>query len=272
MKSAWIVAVVVCVVLASSVFASGVGTLSLRATAMGGAVTGMADDGSAWFQNAAGLGALNLQPQEGKLWANDAIAGYADFGSDDAWGLTWSGWQPAKALGVGAGYANTDWADILGAGVGIGIKNLPLSVGLSVYNQDPSSGSDTTYLDLGLMYQFAQPEKAPIRLGLVARDLTDEDQTTFDIGVAWPAAPNWLVAVDVKDLTDEYDTLFCGGVEYTFGQTAEWAARAGLTDDGSDNNLTLGVGYKFKNNWRVDAAWVDGDVDDTWGVSAGIGF
>lgn len=272
MKSAWIVAVVVCVVLASSVFASGVGTLSLRATAMGGAVTGMADDGSAWFQNAAGLGALNLQPQEGKLWANDAIAGYADFGSDDAWGLTWSGWQPAKALGVGAGYASTDWADTFGAGVGIGIKNLPLSVGLSVYNQDPSSGSDTTYLDLGLMYQFAQPEKAPIRLGLVARDLTDEDQTIFDIGVAWPAAPNWLVAVDVKDLTDEYDTLFCGGVEYTFGQTAEWAARAGLTDDGSDHNLTLGVGYKFKNNWRVDAAWVDGDVDDTWGVSAGIGF
>jgi len=239
---------------------------------MGSAVTGMANDGSAWFQNPAGLGALDLACPEGKLWANDAIAGFADMGPSDAWGVTWSGWQPAKALGFGAGYADTDSNSILGGGVGMGIKNLPLSVGLSVWNNNPDMGSDTTFVDLGLLYQFVQPEKAPIRLGLVARDLTDEIQTTFDLGVAWPAAPNWLVAVDVKDVSDEFNTLFDAGVEYTFGKTAEWAARIGEVDDSVDNNLTLGVGYKFANNWRVDAAWVDGSVDDTWGVSAGFGF
>lgn len=270
MKSAW-VAVVVCVVLTTAVFAQGLATP--RSMGMGGAVVGVADDAGAWFQNPAGLGALSAVAPEGKLWANDAIGAWADMAGTDAWDLTWSGWQPAKALGFGAGYGDMDGVgSILGAGAGMAIKNLPLSVGANVYNVNPDAGSDTTYVDLGLLYQFVQPEKAPIRVGLVARDLTDEVQTTFDLGVAWPATPKLLVAVDVVDVTDEMDTQFNAGVEYKFGKMNEWTARIGEVDDGTDNNLTLGAGYSFAKTWRVDAAWQDAAADDIWSVGVGCGF
>ena len=270
MKAAWVVAVVVCVVLTSAAFAQS--GMSVRSLGMGNTVTGQANDAGAWFNNPAGLGALNLTAQEGKTWANDAAAGFADTGNETMWGATWSGWQPAKGMGIGAGYFDGDHSKTYGAGFGMAIKNTPLSLGADVSVVDPSAGSSTTYFDLAALYQFAQPEKAPIRVGLVAVDITGEDKTTFDFGVAWPAAPNWLVAVDVNDITDEYETTFDAGAEYVFGAQAEWAARIGETDDGADNNLTLGVGYKFANNWRLDAAWIDGNTDDTLAVSAGFGF
>ena len=62
MKSAWIVVVAVCVVLTSAAFAQ-----TPRQMGMGGAAIGVADDAGAWFQNPAGLGALNVAcPTEGK--------------------------------------------------------------------------------------------------------------------------------------------------------------------------------------------------------------
>jgi len=240
---------------------------------MGSAVVGVADDGAAWVQNPAGLGALDLKCEKGKEWANDAIGAYARLSSVDAWGVTWSGWQPAKAMGFGAGYVNMDSAQAYGAGFGMGIKSLPLSLGVNAKVMDPDAGSSTTTFDLAALYQFVQPAKAPIRVGLVARDITDKVQTTWDLGVAWPATPKLLVAVDVRDLTDEFNTLFNAGAEYKFGKTNEWTARLGEVDNGTDNNLTLGAGYAFANNWRLDAAWQNVKAgDDIWTVGAGFGF
>lgn len=257
-----------CVVLTSAAFAQ----ISPRSMGMGGTGVGVANDGVAWGQNPAGLGALDLKAPEGKTWGNDAIGAYADSGSSDAWSASWSGWQPAEAQGFGAGYADNDYSKMFGAGFGMALKNSPLSFGVNVYSVDPDMGSSKTYFDLGAMYQFVQPEKAPIRVGLVARDIADEVQTTFDLGVAWPAAPDWLVAVDILDVTDEFNTAFNAGLEYKFGDLMEWTARIGEVDNGTDNNLTLGAGYAFANNWRVDAGWVDTDGDSTWSVGAGFGF
>lgn len=284
MKSAWLVAVVVCVVLTSAAFAQ----FSPRSMGMGSTGVGVADDGAAWYQNPAGLGALNLAAQEDKMWANDVIGGFADMGSDTAWGATWSGWQPAKAMGFGAGFGDVENSGTtLGGGFGMAIKNSALSLGVNVVSFDrddysysmpvsksPGSSGTTTTFDLGALYKFAQPEKAPISVGLVVRDITDEDQTHFDVGVAWPATDKLLIAVDVLDIADDfgYGAMFNAGAEMKFGEMNEWTARIGEVDDGDNNNLTLGAGYAFANNWRLDAAWVDSDHDSSWSVAAGFGF
>jgi len=269
MKSAWVVVVAVCVVLTSAAFAQ-----TPRQMGMGGAAIGVADDAGAWFQNPAGLGALNVAcPTEGKEWAADAVAAYADAGDADAWLLTGSAWKPADRWGIGAGYVDGDeYGKSYGIGYGANWKTSPLSWGANLVVEDPDDAGSDTYFNLGFMYRFAVPEKAPIRLGLLIEDVTDQSDNGpyFDLGVAWPVAPQWLVAADITDITDETDDgpYFSGGVEYSFVGTG-WKARAGFADTGDGHDLTLGAGYAFGNQWRVDAAWQNADEDDIWSVGAG---
>lgn len=271
MKSTWVVAVLVCVVLASGVWAQ----TTARSLGMGGTGIGVADDAAAWFQNPAGLGALNIPAAEGKTWGNDVAGEYVDWGDTDAWALDWSGWQPNKLMGFGAGVADDeDYATYFGAGFGMNYKQTPFSFGISALFEDPDTGDSNTYFDLGLMYRFAQPEKQPIRVGLVISDITDETDNGpfFDLGVAWPATDKLLIAADATDLTDEVDFQFSAGAEYKFGVNSEWAARIGAMDNGDGHDLTLGLGYKFVNNWRLEAAFVDADPDSTWSIGAGVTF
>jgi len=192
-----------------------------------------------------------------------------------------------------------------GAGFGMGLKNSPFSFGLSIIrNEDKFSAAmgdeggslddNNTLINLGFMYTFAQQDKAPIRVGLTVNDLTSErkairfndandndavelDEVSiedigpfFNLGVAWPVTPQWLVAIDVTDITDETDDgpFFSGGVEYSFIDSP-LKLRAGLADTGDGHDLTLGAGYAFGNQWRVDAAWRNADEDDIWSVGAG---
>lgn len=296
MKSAWVVVALVCVVLTSAGWAQ---LVTPRAMGMGGASVGVADDAAAWIQNPAGLGALSMAcPDEEKEWANDAILSYSDAGAGDGVGLTWSGWKPAKAYGFGAGYGTADAGasgfglsagmdvDAFGIGYGRQIKDGPLSIGLNVLRVEAdvwitdgessiSASAKETLFNLGFLYKFEQPEKAPIRLGLLVSDVTDESNMgpQFSLGVAWPVAPQWLVAVDVLDVTDESDDgpYFSGGVEYSLAETP-WKFRAGLADTGDGHDLTLGAGYNFGNKWRVDAAWQNADYDDVWSIGAGFSF
>lgn len=270
MKSAWVV-VAVCVVLTSAAFAQ----ITPRQMGMGGAGIGVADDAAAWYQNPAGLGALNIAcPVEGKEWAADAVGAFMDAGDVDGFILTGSGWKPGDLWGLGAGYADVeDAGSAFGIGYGANWKNSAFSWGANVVFEDPDAGDSDTFFNVGLMYRFMQPEKAPIRLGLLIEDITDESDNGpfFNLGIAWPAAPQWLVAVDVVDVTDETDDgpYFSGGVEYSFVGTG-WKARAGFADTGDDHDLTLGAGYAFGNQWRVDAAWQNADADDIWSIGAGF--
>jgi len=262
----------VCVVLTSAAFAQ----FSPRSIGMGSAGIGVADDAIAWAQNPAGLGALDLKCQENKLWAADVIGAYGHMNDNSAWSVSGSGWQPAMGMGVGAGYLNVqDSSTAIGAGFGMALKQMPLSLGASVKSVNPDGPGDTnTLIDVGAMYKFPQPLNAPIRVGLVARDITDQVKTSFDVGIAWPATPKCLVAVDVVDLADDlgFGARFNAGVEYKFGQMNEWTARIGEFDNGDSNKLTLGAGYALANNWRLDAAWADGEGSSTWSVGAGVGF
>lgn len=267
MKFVWMVAVLVCVVLTSTVFAQA---LTPRSMGMGGAAIGVADDGGAWFQNPAGLAGLNLSPQDDKSWANDIIGAYGE-SSDNGFGVTWSGFRPAKAQGYGAGYFDLGGGDAAyGVGFGTQWKDSPLSLGISAVRWDPDFGDQTSYPSVGFLYKFVRADAAPVRLGLVVRDVTDRTNNGpyFDFGVAWPVSDSLLVAADFVDATDEVDSMFNFGAEYVCGAANEWALRAGS----ADSDLTVGAGYKFGNNWRADFAWADTAVDSTWSISAGFGF
>lgn len=288
MRKVWLAALAMCLI-ASGAWAQGAGVSTARSLGMGGAVIGVADDAAAWYQNPAGLAALNVPVQEGKLWGADVAGIYANqdttAGSIDSWGLLGSGWQPDKRMGFGLGFGDVeDYVTIIGGGFGMGIGDTELSAGISIVNQDYddvilpvqtgySSGSDTL-LNLGFLYRLAREDSSPIRLGLLIEDLTDETDIGpwFSAGVAWPANPEWLVALDLRDITDESDNgpYLSGGVEYKPAKLANWAFRAGLYDDGEDHNLTLGAGYAWER-WRLDAAYGD-MADGVWSVTASIGF
>jgi hypothetical protein len=276
---------------------------------MGLAGIGVADDSSAWFQNPAGLAALSLSPQEGKLWAHDLSASYIGIGGPkstafdriDAFRASWSGFKPDSKVGVGAGYANVDDLGVMiGAGIGVGIGDTGLSLGLNVVNADPfGGGPDETLLNAGAMYLINQgADKAPIRIGLTYLNITDEDYGGFfplpsclSLGVSWPITNDLLLALDVQDLTEELQDIFGpglpgihfnGGAEYRFGSSREWAVRVGAMDldiSGVDTFFTAGLGYNF-GQYRVEGAWLSPleisglglDFNSTWTIGAGFSF
>ena len=196
MKPIGIVVLLCCIVVSGSAWAQilpvGFG-LTPRAIGMGTAAVGMADDAGAWFENPAGLAALNVPVAEGQQWGHDVVAAYADLPGTTAWGGSYSGFNPTKHFGVGLGGASIDDAmTLLGGGAGIGIGHTGLSVGVCVVNLDPDVGSDHTILDAGLMYLAPQPGKPPVRLGVRVTDLTDETHVGpfYNIGIAWPVTPD----------------------------------------------------------------------------------
>ena len=287
MKSIWIAATLVCLLLAAGAWAQE----TPRWLGMGGAGIGVADDAVAWLQNPAGLGALNIPVPEGNPWGHDAIGAYGrtDTGwgdKVDVWGITWSGKDAEHQLGIGAGYGDIeDSGQSFGAGFGMNYRDTPFSWGVNVVREEPDSAllDSHTICNVGFMCRFPQPERAPIRVGLVVSDVFSETEVdlpggseggiALDLGVGWPATDRLLVAVDVTDVFGAWadGPNLSGGLEFTAGTNDEWRLRAGALDTGDGHDLTLGAGYVW-NNWRVDAGWEDTDAGSFWTVGAGAHF
>jgi len=247
------------------------GVLSPRALGMGSAAIAVADDAAAWFQNPAGLAELNVPAAEGKTWGNAVMGGYMHFKStptgsapgvtSNGWGATWSGFDPAKGFGAGAGFADaSDQGRVFGVGVGTRLPILPLAVGANWVRAEAANGDSINLINLGAMHLVPQVDKAPVRFGLVVADVTNrtDNGPMWDLGAYWPATPQLGIAVDVLDVTGKTSDgpFFNAGAEYKLGETGEWAVRAGLLDTGSESDVTVGAGYTVKN-WRFDAAWAD---------------
>lgn len=302
MKLGLVVSVLLLVVLATGAFAQHFPLTTARALGMGNTGIGIADDAAAWHQNPAGLGMFNRKPLDGKTWANDVIGTYihvgldSSFFSDDTceennsshdWNLQWSGWDACKKWGFGAGYGDTpDFAKEWGAGFGITPDNWPVAFGISAYRMDDltqinndscDNDNSHTLFDLGAMYEYKQSNCAPIRIGALVRDVTDEtnDGPFLGIGASWYVTPELLIAADVDNATERHDTKarWGAGAEYSFGTCGEWKARAGVAEMPTvdETDLTLGLGYGMKD-WRIDAAWVDTSNSTTWAVGLGYSF
>lgn len=284
MKTRLVVAVVVLVMLATGAWAQGIGAISPRASGMGGASIAVADDAAAWYQNPAGLAALGVPAKEGSEYGNDILFAYADMDEMNGWGLTWSGWKPADNIGFGAGYASADdLGTALGAGFGAGLKDVPLSAGISVVALKADDhmhltqfgvDDDETILNLGALYRLAMGEdKDPLKIGVTVTDVTDEFEVGpfWNIGLAWKPVSDLLLAVDFSDITDEMDmgTLINAGAEYAFGSAKEWRARVGVMDNGDESDFTFGAGYQAKQ-WRADFSYVDTEPEAMWSLGVGV--
>jgi len=262
MRAGLLVAVAVCLVLASGAWAGGG---SARLMGMSAAIA-VVDDATAWSVNPAALARLNVLPaREGKEWASDLLAGYGEDDNDEMLGISWSAWNEEANLGFGAG--TWDWrsySKTFGAGVGkpYGDK---FAAGLNFeYYNSASTGAVT--FNGGLLYDF----NANVRGGLTVEDIAGRwDVGPFvNAGLAAKVTKNLLLAVDVYDITDEVDVTINGGAEYNF--TPRFALRAGTFDSGDGHDLSCGFGYRGKS-WRVDAAYADNGYDE-WGVTVGHNF
>jgi hypothetical protein len=243
---------------------------------MGGAGIAVADDSIAWQQNPAGLGALGIRCMPGKTWGGDALGAYGKEGDSHMWGLSASAWDPASRMGVGAGYVNNTGGSDYGIGFGLGLKDCPLSLGVNVIRDDPDFGDSTNTFNAGALYSFGRRGAAPIKLGLLVEDLSNESDfgPFFDLGVSSMVTSDLLVAVDCVDVTNKSDAgpYFDLGAEYALGTNKAWKVRAGLFDTGDGHDLTLGAGYAFANNWRLDAGWKNSDPNSVWSVGVSAGF
>jgi len=186
------------------------------------------DDASTWAINPANLANLaNKTPAEGKVWANDVMAGYGrDSDYADGLAASWSGWDEEDAIGAGFGTFDlrSDYK-AFGAGIGKRVGDSPLSIGANFvyYNGD---GSELD-VNAGLLYQFA----CGLRAGAVVEDIFDasDNGPYLHLGLAYPVATNLLVAADIWDVTEQTDsTNVDGGVEWTVSDT--FKLRAGLMD------------------------------------------
>jgi len=247
---------------------------------MGGAVVGVADDAAAWFQNPAGLALSHIPCQAGKTWSDQLMGIWGrvpDFGgTDTAWAGNFAAYNASKHWGFGAGYGQiTNNGKEYGAGFGAVINKNSLAAGLDVARIDPDDDDAVTVWNAGAMYLLPRADKAPVRLGLRANDLTKEydEGIQFDFGVAYPTDFGVLLAIDVLDITSQSENghRFNFGGEYQLKSAPKWTVRAGLQDNGDNSDLTLGLGYKV-GSWKLDAGWANTDPDKTWAAGASWDF
>jgi len=281
MKMKWFIAVLLCVALSSSVMAQSFYNMPFAMTprqiGMGGAAVGVADDAGAWYQNPAGLAGLNLTAPEDKNWAHDAVLinGFTPADVDyNAISGSWSGWKPADQFGIGAGLGR--WAEYVnfgGIGVGTQFRHTKLLVGANFthYNVEflPIGIGTTTY-NVGLMYPFTDTFKLGARVDDVS--MADSSKRVYDAGLGWRIGSRLLIAADALDVSgvEEDGPFFNVGAELKAGNSL--ALRAGMWDDGTDNNLTAGLGFHINKSWRIDGAYADMGDSSYWVVGAGLSF
>jgi len=287
MKSRWFLAALLVVALSGSVMAdaqtfNAAGPLFMtpRQIAMGNAAIGVADDAGAWYQNPAGLAALNLTAAEGKNWAHDAILsnGFTPAGTDyNILNGSWSGWKPAEQFGIGGGLSR--WPEFInfgGLGVGTQFRHTKLLVGANFthYNIEhvlPPQGVSFTSYNVGLMYPFSDTFKLGVRANNLS--MVWSRKRFYDAGIGWRIGSRLLLAADATDVSNISDDgpYFNVGAEFKAGKNMD--LRAGMRDDGTEHNLAAGLGIRLNKSWRIDGAYTGMTNDEHyWIVGAGLSF
>ena len=277
-----------------------------RSMAMGDAVVGVADDSAAWGQNPAGLPHVTAAETSVSPIPSH-VSGTVDIGSDlDVLGLDYSARSPDAKYGWGAGYWTLEYSTSVqsatvglevtewGAGFGSRFGEQGLSWGVALNRSEltlSASGSttdaaaistkfniisgrrtsastsfDETLFDVGLMLRRTLPVN-DLKVGLVARDVSDEVQTTYDMGVGVRLPLGLLIAADMHDVTDEFDSSFHLGAECPIPTLPALRVRAGS----SDGDFCYGVGYSF-GNVEVSLARQEADVEDMTAATAEVVF
>jgi len=275
-SSCWLVTVAALVVMVAPASAQ-----TARSLAMGNAGVGVANDSVAWSQNPAGL--PYLQPAPITLSPIPShVSGTIDLGSDvDSLGLNYSARLKGRTAGWGVGYWKMEMGNSetenLGAGYGMTFGQGDMSWGVALGRiETTSSGTQTTpassasndefVADIGVMLKRSLPA-SDLKVGLVARDVTDQFQTTFNVGASLDLPAGVLVAADIVDITDEAETQFNLGAEWKLPLLSAVTVRGGL----ADGDVTVGAGYSL-GMVEVSLSWQNLDFDDLTSATVSAAF
>ncbi len=271
--------------------------IGARALSMGGAFTGLADDVSASYWNPAALVFLDgkyltwmhTANQRDETNYQDYVAYTMPLAENRALGLSHIAYRLTRAIrGYGdsrSWYQSWYWlsyavAPVENTAVGLNVKFVDDDLEIVEYGTPLPTSTDTDItldlamyhraskrLTLGLLVQDAnEPES---RVELVGSDLlTLRWIRNWRPGLAIHAPNNVIFSAELYDATDAFDRAFRAGIEKKF-PNQRCALRGGWYGDG--DALTLGVGL-WDEGWQVDAAWLGGQLEGTWFVSATAGL
>jgi len=258
-----------------------------RSTAMGETGVGLADGPDAIGYNPAGLPfmAWNGQDGYGEEWVG-ALSGLVSVDIDSGqegddpsrYGIFYSGRQPDMSWGFGALWSHLEFdsseSDLFGAGFGMALDDeRAFSVGAAVFFEtidapvvvDALDNSDFTSFDVGGMWRTVDPSGNTWRVGVVATDVSEEYGNLYwRAGASVQTTESLILAVDLFDVTDEFDSHVNFGAEYLLevGSTVV-PLRAGLLD----GDLTCGAGYRM-GSWEIGVSYQDLDAWQELSVGA----
>ena len=276
-SSCWLVTVAALVV----VMVAPASAQTARSLAMGNTGVGVANDSVAWSQNPAGL--PYLQPAPITLSPIPShVSGTIDLGSDvDSLGLNYSARLKGRTAGWGVGYWKMEMGNSetenLGAGYGmtfgqgdmswgVALGRIETTTGGTQTTQASSASNDEFVADIGVMLKRSLPA-SDLKVGLVARDVTDQFQTTFNVGASLDLPAGVLVAADIVDITDEAETQFNLGAEWKLPLLSAVTLRGGL----ADGDVTVGAGYSL-GMVEVSLSWQNLDFDDLTSATVSAAF
>lgn len=266
----------------------------VRSSAMGEAGVGLGDGPDAIGYNPAGLPWVTAAQDgsSGVGWVG-AASGLASLDVDSGAegedpsrvGLFYAGRQTDMSWGLGLLYSRVDYdsstSDLFGVGAGVPVDAArQISVGVAAFfeSTDVAAGSvpdavrtagvqsaDYTSFDIGVMYRTTDTQQNVWRVGLVATDVGEEYGDMYWRLGGSVQMPNLLtLAVDVYDVTGEYDGHVNVGVEYPLPvDSTVVPVRAGLLD----GDVTVGAGYRV-DGWEAAVSYQD--LDNWRELSIGI--
>jgi len=263
--------VVLIAVLATTAMAQDIETMMAGRAQIGAGLVS-----EAWLQNPAVLGLQANANGTVDGWQSSVSGVYEVEGDVDLRALTYGGYPMGQRWGVGAGLVDVSGMDSVGLGAGFGTPDGRMAAGLNYQSIDMSYGGNADIFDFavsGMLPDVCSAFDSGM-WGIVARDVGDQYERTFDLGIGFQS-PDWTVAADVEDFSDEVDTIFQIGVTRTFGAMRQWKVGAGV----DDSNLTAGFVYSptvdsSVSPWNIGLAWLEGDngADDAWVVGASADF
>jgi hypothetical protein len=251
-----------------------------KATAMGGAFTALASDGTSLYWNPAGL--TQLEEREFSATYNSWFEGI----SQGYLGLIFP--SSKGTMGFGANYVDMgklEGRDVEGNPTGdftasdthiffgYARKLKKSSWGLTLgWLQDviKNDKKNTFLANIGFLY----PVSDRFTLGVVAQNVgarlgSDPLPLTFKIGAA-SKSKTLTLAIDVVKPQDN-EIYYCLGAEWWLRNTL--ALRIGYkTNQDIGEGITAGIGYRFERIW-LDYAYIPyGDLGDTHRISLGMRF
>jgi len=278
---------------------AGVGSacVGARALAMGGAFVGLADDVSATYWNPAALVYLDGKYVTWMHTANnresinyqDYFAYAAPLDEKSAIGLSYIGYQLVPSLEM---YGDSISWDESWLWVSYGAKvSEKTSVGANVrfISDDLQVVEDGVPLDIsaktdmGFDLALYHHASETVTLGLLVQDVNEPEVSLSGGGETVPVGKhvrnyrpgaavrvpdqNIIVSAEVYDALDDGDARALRvGLEKKFPEN-RFALRAGRYAGGDISGLTLGAGV-WNEQGSLDIAYMGGDLDGTWLVSA----